>query len=280
MPTSLGTQSTPLIASLIAFAPTTSVLNYRHLRITEFILLKATATGLTIRKQRAPPLVTLGDAVSSFLEVPDPSTQEICVASKADILKGAWRERGTPKVYPMVQRFWFRAASWKRWLSCNTFPNRERLLSEFAAGRLVIPLPNPQRTFTSMANADEWSRLAHEWKSLLIFSRSGGQRSNYYLQLFYTYSLPLLAMSGTLHWLVSQCISLARVAFYTRDGQEDPLGSISTTGYSCIAIAFATIVGFVTVLVGIAMGFRRYPAGIPSAAGYSAAISAACLPSA
>ncbi|KAH0559279.1 hypothetical protein GP486_004203 [Trichoglossum hirsutum] len=132
--------------------------------------------------------------------------------------------------------------------------------------------------FTCMLNADEWSRFAHQRKFLRVTSPSGKQRSTYYLQLPYTYALPLLALSGTLHWLVSQSIFLARINTSSRDSGEDLVYSTSTCGFSCIAIIFVIIVGSVAVFGGIGMGFRRYPAGIPLAGGCSAAISAACHP--
>jgi hypothetical protein len=132
--------------------------------------------------------------------------------------------------------------------------------------------------FTCMLNADEWGRFAHQRKRLRVTSPSGKQRSTYYLQLPYAYALPLLALSGTLHWLVSQSIFLARIKWNSRDGEEDLGNSVSTCGYSCIAIIFVIIAGSVAVLGGIGMGFRRYPAGIPLASGCSAAISAACHP--
>jgi hypothetical protein len=135
-----------------------------------------------------------------------------------------------------------------------------------------------QGIFTCMISADEWSRFAHERKALRVTSPSGKQRSTYYLQLPYKYALPLLALSSTLHWLVSQAIFLARVTTLQRDGEEDQTTSISTCGYSCIGIIFVLIVGFLAVVSSIGIGFRRYPAGIPLAAGCSAAISAACHP--
>ncbi|KAI9770842.1 MAG: hypothetical protein M1839_003037 [Geoglossum umbratile] len=166
-------------------------------------------------------------------------------------------------------------------------------ISGMGAGPLianVLPANSPQAVlsflyltyngiFTCMLSADEWGRLAHQRKTLRVTSPAGNQRSNYYLQLPYAFALPLLAISGTLHWLVSQSIFLARVAYYDVNGNYNGNFSFSTCGYSCIAIIFVIAVGSVVVLGGIGFGFRRYPAGIPLAAGCSAAISAACHPS-
>jgi hypothetical protein len=83
-------------------------------------------------------------------------------------------------------------------------------------------------------------------------------------------------MSGALHWLVSQSIFLARVIVRDETGEEDVNGSISTGGYSCIAIISTIIVGSTIVLFGILTGLRKYKEGMPLVGSCSAAISAAC----
>lgn len=83
-------------------------------------------------------------------------------------------------------------------------------------------------------------------------------------------------MSGGLHWLMSQSLFLALITVYDDTGLLDQDNSISTVGYSCIAIFFALILGSVAVLGGIVNGFRRYDDGIPLVGSCSAAISAAC----
>ena len=132
--------------------------------------------------------------------------------------------------------------------------------------------------FTSMLLAKEWSDFAKCRKNLRITSPKGQQRSTYWLQLPYRYSIPLLAASSLLHWLVSQSIFLARVTVLDSTGVEDTTESFSTCGYSSIAIIF--VIGFASILLLIANahGFRRYPSGMPLAANSSAAISSACHP--
>lgn len=130
--------------------------------------------------------------------------------------------------------------------------------------------------FSCMLLMKEWSDFAHERKSLRVTLPIGRQRSSYWLQLPYTYGIPLLVMSGTLHWLVSQSIFLARVRVLDHEGEEVQDASISTCGYSCIAIITVIILGSIMVLLGILNGFRRYKAGMPLIGSCSAAISAAC----
>ena len=130
--------------------------------------------------------------------------------------------------------------------------------------------------FTCMLLGKEWNDFAYERKYLRVSLPKGSQRSTYFLQLPYRYGVPLLITSGLLHWLVSQSIFLARIDVF--DGAGAKLGdeSISTCGYSNIAIIFVIVVGLLVILTGIAHGFRRYKPGIPLAGSCSAAISAAC----
>lgn len=64
-------------------------------------------------------LVTLGDAVASFLDKPDLNTVGSCLAGKAYYQKSkSWDP--TAMRWTSVSRYWFLAASKKRWLICNT----------------------------------------------------------------------------------------------------------------------------------------------------------------
>lgn len=132
--------------------------------------------------------------------------------------------------------------------------------------------------FTCMLMGEEWSGYAHRRKPLRVTSPSEEQRGSYYLQLPYRWSVPLLVCSGLLHWLVSQPIFLARVIVL--DSQENVVpGSISTCGYSPVAIIFAICLGALLVLIGIICGFRKSKGGMHFAGSCSGAVSAACRPS-
>ena len=131
--------------------------------------------------------------------------------------------------------------------------------------------------FTCMLLGQEWSQYAHHRKPLRVTYPVGRQRSTYRLQLPYAYGVPLMVFSGALHWLVSQSIFLARVTVFNTAGEELP-DSISTCGYSCIAIIAVIIVGFAALVFGNVNGFRKYPKGMPLVSSCSAAISTACHP--
>ena len=137
--------------------------------------------------------------------------------------------------------------------------------------------------FTSMLLAEEWSGFAHQRKTLRVTCPVGKQRSTYWLQLPYLYGIPLLVMSGILHWLVSQSIFLVRVAVEdnfssTTTDIGHRLGEeiVSTCGYSPIAIITVIPLGVLLLLILIVNGFRKCKEGMPLAGSCSAAISAAC----
>lgn len=137
--------------------------------------------------------------------------------------------------------------------------------------------------FSCMLLMEEWAGFAYERKPLRVTFPIGMQRSSYWLQLPYKYGVPLLVISGILHWLVSQSIFLARITLFDDQENEIPLGSIYTPlssiytcGYSCIAIITVIIFGSIVILFGISNGFRKYKGGMPLIGSCSAAISAAC----
>ena len=80
--------------------------------------IKATIMILTFVKLREPTLVTIGDAIASFLDEPDPTTAGICLSTREDIRKGKWKNQPAKQWVPK-RHFWFKAASIKRWLTCN-----------------------------------------------------------------------------------------------------------------------------------------------------------------
>ncbi len=119
-------------------------------------------------------------------------------------------------------------------------------------------------------------RYAHHRSTLRVTSPKGTQRSTYWLQLPYTYSLPLLILSSLLSWLASQSFFSVQIGIL--DSARDILneGTISSCGYSPEAIILTMVVGSIIVLGTLATAARRYPPGMPLASTCSAAISAAC----
>ncbi|KUJ14616.1 uncharacterized protein LY89DRAFT_720111 [Mollisia scopiformis] len=71
------------------------------------------------RNSNAKPLVTRGDAIQSFIELPDPTTDDMCLYDKNMIEKGFWERAKLPQEYYPRKRLWFGACSTKRWVITN-----------------------------------------------------------------------------------------------------------------------------------------------------------------
>ena len=81
-------------------------------------LMKTICMSTIVWKQDPEPLVTLGDAIASFMDRPDVTTKGNCIAGKARFEKS--------KSWDSLSRRWdskslllFRAASSRRWIVCN-----------------------------------------------------------------------------------------------------------------------------------------------------------------
>lgn len=76
-------------------------------------------TAVTLLLRRFEPMVTLGDAISSFLRDPDPSTRKNCLLSKKNLRTGMGGWGFTDGKYwaPERDHFWFRSPSLPNWLA-------------------------------------------------------------------------------------------------------------------------------------------------------------------
>lgn len=129
---------------------------------------------------------------------------------------------------------------------------------------------------TTMVLSVEYANHGVRRKPLRVSWPRGEQRSSYYLSLPYAYSIPLIAASALLHWLLSQSIFYVRIDV---EGLAEGTGDvISTCGYSPIALVFTIVVGSAMAVVLVGLGMRRYKSPIPLAGNCSTAISAACHP--
>src|SRR4051812_18450004 len=72
--------------------------------------------------------------------------------------------------------------------------------------------------FTAMLAQREWSNYAIKRAPLRVTTPSPSQRSTYFLQLPYAFSVPLLLAAVVLHWFISQSIFLVRITAY-KDGK-------------------------------------------------------------
>lgn len=139
--------------------------------------------------------------------------------------------------------------------------------------------------FTAMLAQREWSNYAIKRAPLRVSEPSSGQRSTHFLQLPYTFSVPLLLASALLHWFISQSLFLARIAIYN-DGiptrafngmLETRVSEHSAVGFSYAATTASICLGALLIVVLLALSFYlKYPIGLPIGGTNSAVISAAC----
>ncbi|KAF1817289.1 hypothetical protein P152DRAFT_463494 [Eremomyces bilateralis CBS 781.70] len=312
------------------------------LNFVKSVLLLALAYGV-----RESPLMTIGDAVASFLQKPDITTEGMCLLSKHEIIKPGRVGLSTePRMARLKWEPYVKGASISRWaftigictfalivcasllglgikqlhgphtpsfifslglgaISPSTLITGWDIPSAAVAGLIgnIMVANSPQPIFsfiyftcnglmTSVAMAAEWVSYSTDRKGLRVSSKGqGAQRSRYFLQLPYRYSLPLMVASGLLHWLISQSLFLVSVEHYgielgTMSGSSSRVNEgrihlersdLVTCGYSPLAISLSIIAGGLLIFVALYVGSRRMPAtGMPVAGSCSLAIAAAC----
>ncbi|KAL3475755.1 hypothetical protein BJX99DRAFT_259191 [Aspergillus californicus] len=133
---------------------------------------------------------------------------------------------------------------------------------------------------TTMSLSTEWSSFAIARKGLRVSTPvKGSQRRARFLSLPRRYSLPLLAVSGSLHWLISQSIFLVRVLARDAEQRRDTSRDTTTVGYSPPAILTGLCVGLFLPAGVASLALRRFKSGMPVVGSCSLAIAAACHPS-
>jgi hypothetical protein len=295
-------------------------------------LIKCATMFWVVWQQRDTTFITIGDAIASWLDRPDPSTAHRCIESVHTIAHKSYKQLRRPP-QPMlreadrVTRRWISGVSRRRLITTallltvaiaasgcclgltvrqmdwNTYDtiislgfgavNSNMLLdiglpSEGANGLassvLFANLPQIILSFvylsynaliTCMLLANEYSGYEVHRKTLRVTTPRGQQRSTYWLQLPYTYGIPIMAASAMLHWLISQSIFLVRVDAYY-EGVLSGSSNVSGVGLSPAPMLVVVLIGLGLVAVAIAMGFRKLEGNaMPVAASCSLALAAA-----
>ncbi|KAH7004086.1 hypothetical protein EDB82DRAFT_486074 [Fusarium venenatum] len=132
--------------------------------------------------------------------------------------------------------------------------------------------------FTAMAAAKEWSDFGRKRRPLRVSSNPRGQqRSQYFLQLPYRFSIPLVLVSMLVHWMLSQSIFIVIIEKFDKVTSEfEYQDVVITCGYSPVAIIFVVITSIFMAAAVVITAFRRLPTGMPVVASCSLAIAAAC----
>ena len=114
--------------------------------------------ALALTRQSFNPLVTLGDALTSFLADPDYSTQESCLMTKGEVKKGLWGER-EGKYWYSQSSCWYNIPSPRRWtvwvltwimpvgltaaaVALGAMENPKKAFSTFGKAAVVYELPS------------------------------------------------------------------------------------------------------------------------------------------
>lgn len=171
-------------------------------------------------------------------------------------------------------------------------PNRQNTVSfggtgGIAAAAIIANLPHLifsvmylqwNTFFTSMAMGKEWNDFSLRRAPLRVSDNPRGeQRSRYFLQLPYRFSIPLMAVSILLHWMLSQAVFVLAVETIVLEHTPPTLHWASAAcGYSPVAIL--TILVASLVIPGSVFTFGRclYAGPAPVVGSCSLAIAAAC----
>lgn len=294
--------------------------------VTSLNLLKALLICYTVFRIKEDPIMTIGDAVTSFLESPDPTTKGSCLLTMKQVKKQSSQrapERWRAKVYRWkdvtsktrklttismlviclsavsillgigVETIRLKGKSTSLQALAKTgfgTLNQQTIIkwkiSSTIVNIVMVNLAQPilsllyfsyNGLFTCMLLGFEWSQYAHTRKGLRVSrGRSGAQRSTYFLQLPYRFSIPLVGLSGLLHWLVSQSIFLVAVDYYNIVGKPSSNGRLMSCGYSAISMVCVLVLGILMVIASIGFGYIPYAPGMNLVGSCSAAMSAAC----
>lgn len=83
--------------------------------------------------------------------------------------------------------------------------------------------------FTTMLLGYEWATYAYKRKGLRVTTEAkGAQRSSYSLSLPYKFGLPLIAVGGLMHWLVSQSIFFVEIQVSPARSYSDSISTLTS----------------------------------------------------
>jgi hypothetical protein len=131
---------------------------------------------------------------------------------------------------------------------------------------------------TRMLAFDEYSHLAEHKRTLRVSAPVGEQRSTFYLQIPYRYSVPLLTSMALLHWLISRGVYLVNVRVYDVSGTEVLDRARYSRGMNPLPLLLAFLLGTAMWFALFILMGKRLGTGMPIIGTCSAAISAACHP--
>ncbi|KAI1741085.1 hypothetical protein F4680DRAFT_458292 [Xylaria scruposa] len=281
-------------------------------------------TVILIRRNQ-PPLVTLGDAVASFIEKPDAVTAGLCtldqrslkktVGSKDLLLPGPrrWRARRKRRLAAVPRSVWLSSYSlfaisisiavyfftdggglyyFSNFLPSDKNPTL-RTVRDMTLTQSILLANSPQlllsfcylaynNLFTRMQMAKEWAMFATAYRPLRVTHPQGEQFATYRLQLPYKYSLSLMTISITLHWLLPNAIYIfsdTELGYYDLNQTADPSLPPNTAvavQFSESALLALIVASTALICVPVLLGLKRLPTDSINSGSNSMALSVAC----
>ncbi|KAI6083546.1 hypothetical protein F4821DRAFT_271700 [Hypoxylon rubiginosum] len=138
--------------------------------------------------------------------------------------------------------------------------------------------------FTRLQAAREWALFSEKYQPLRVTDPQGDQFATYRLQLPYKYSLPLIAVSITLHWLLSNIIYLfvsiggahTIAKIYMRPDPSLPPSTGIAVGFSSYALLAMLIVSCLLIIIPVLLSLKRLSPNMVDVGNNSFALAAAC----
>ncbi|KAL2824888.1 hypothetical protein BDW59DRAFT_172616 [Aspergillus cavernicola] len=269
-------------------------------------------------KTTEPPMLTTGDAITSFLKLPDKRTLGRCLVPGTEVRRifsryNVPRRHCRPSAYDKTPKPWYSAVSHRKWvvililwliaIAICAFLLRLGLVEDGAGvwdadfgsinAQALIKSDNwprslisntiianiPQVIFSTLYFVFNSSGYALTRKGVRVsWDPQSAQRSSYFLSLPYRYAIPLMAFSAILHWLISQSLFLVGIEAYDQEWRRSPDRDLMTCGYTPVVIVSSMSVGAFMFICLVGLGFRKFASGMFVAGSCSLAIAAACHP--
>ncbi|KAI8279814.1 hypothetical protein K4K56_012524 [Colletotrichum sp. SAR 10_98] len=179
------------------------------------------------------PLATIGDAVDSFIRLPDATTRGMCTLGWRDFSRRSrWRPRKRPEEYGWLAEP--RSGGWKRAYTWGTFgqdPENpvfamkypSKALENFVGSLAINPIGSsllsnlPQLglsitclllnvIYTRMFMAREWTSYSLNLKPLRVSAPKGQQQSEPFLEIPLPYAVAMQAAGLLVHWLCANSV--------------------------------------------------------------------------
>ncbi|RFN51744.1 hypothetical protein FIE12Z_3947 [Fusarium flagelliforme] len=130
---------------------------------------------------------------------------------------------------------------------------------------------------TRMLSERELSEIGRKFVPLRVSAPRGSQQGTHRLQLPYMWSIPLIAMSGILHWLLSNCLfPKVNIGYEAYPPYGESIWSGRGLGFSTLAVLITIAICFCAILIPIFIGRKKLSKDMVVFAGNSVVLSAAC----